>query len=875
MSIFWNTNLVILSILTAMYGSFSALSHAERMRTSVGTAATSWMLAGGVTLGVSIWAMHFIGMLAFHLPVPISYDLTLTVISVLPAVGAALLGFYLLRMPAMKFSRLVLGGLMMGVGISSMHYTGMAALKMQPSVTYELPAFIASILISVVASIGALLIVYAGEKSKLNPFVRHAVGALIMGLAIAGMHYTGMVAANFATGSICTVEGNSINPTLLALFISGVVFFLVTGGWIANFLDRRMMRQNARALYELGMQTKELEIDRDILEKVNSGKPPYIVLNNLVELVETQHPEMLCAVLLLADDGKHFVCQAAPNLPELYREVTNGCEIAEGVGSCGTAAIKGELVIVEDIKKHPFWVAYQEFANQCDIRSCWSQPIKNYENRVLGVFAIYHRTPSKPSQYELNLLERYAHLAQLVLASKEHEDEISHMAYHDTLTQLPNRRLLIDRLQHAIDVSDRTGRYGAVMYIDLDNFKTLNDIKGHEFGDQVLCEVANRLNKLMRRGDTVARLGGDEFVIMLADVDDDKNKAIMNVEIVAEKVLNVLKQPYILTDYEHHGSASIGISIFKGCDTSVANLMKHADTAMYQSKHAGKNNLHFFDPVMQETIENKLSMQNDLRDALLNHQLQLYYQLQTNDSNQIIGAEALIRWQHPKRGFIPPIEFIRVAEESGIILDIGIFVLRTACEQLKKWEYDTKTKDLVLAVNVSVLQLKQHDFVDVVKRILNETEANPTKLKIEITESMVVENVNTIVEKMLELRAIGVRFSMDDFGTGYSSLAAIKNLPITQLKIDKSFVDDIANNSNGAAIVKTIIAMGHTLGLNVIAEGVETTEQLALLKQYECPFFQGYLFSRPLPIDDFQTLISGWDTRNTWQEAQLKAVGLR
>ncbi len=862
MSIFWNTNLVILSVLTAMYGSFSALSHAERMRISTGAAATSWMAAGGVTLGVSIWAMHFIGMLAFHLPVPISYDLNLTIVSVLPAIAAALLGFYLLRMPTMQLRWLIIGGLVMGIGVSSMHYTGMAALKMQPSITYELPTFIASLLIAVLASIGALLIVYAGERSKLNPFLRHAIGAFIMGLAIAGMHYTGMAAANFAPGSICTVKGNSINPTLLALFISGVVFFLVTGGWIANFLDRRMMRQNAKALQELAMQTKELEIDRDILERINSGKPPYIVLNDLVEQVETKHPEMLCAVLLLTEDGKRFVCQAAPGLPDVYRDVVNGSEVAEGLGSCGTAAATGDRVVIEDVEKHPFWGAHQDFAKKCNIRSCWSQPIKNYENRVLGIFAIYHKAPATPSTYELKLLERYAHLAQLVLASKEHEDEISHMAFHDTLTQLPNRRLLIDRLQHAIDVSERTGRYGAVMYIDLDNFKLLNDIKGHEFGDQVLCEVAARLNALLRKGDTVARLGGDEFIVMLADMDEDKDKSILGVELVAEKVLNVLKQPYILGDYEHHGSASIGISIFKGSETTVANLLKHADTAMYQSKHAGKNNVHFFDPAMQDAIEKKLSMQADLREALLKNQLHLHYQLQTNKNNEITGAEALIRWQHPERGFVPPMEFIRVAEESGIILEIGHFVLKQACEQLKKWESDAKTKDFILAVNVSVFQLKQSDFVDVVKSILAETEANPTRLKIEITESMIVENVNAVIEKMLELRAIGVRFSMDDFGTGYSSLAAIKNLPITQLKIDKSFVDDIAASTNDAAIVKTIIAMGHTLGLNVIAEGVENRDQLALLKEYDCPMFQGYLFSRPLPIEDFQILVKDWDAKN-------------
>jgi len=855
MPIFWDGNLIVLSVLTAIYGSFAALSHAERMRSSSGKSAMVWMIAGGITLGLSIWSMHFIGMLAFHLPVSITYDLSLTFVSVIPAILATLLGFYILRNPKIHLGQIMFGGLMMGLAISTMHYTGMEALKMQPAISYDPVIFVLSLLIAVVAAIGALVIIYAGEKSNLNSLVRHALGSLIMGLAIAGMHYTGMAAANFAVGSVCTVEGSSIQPTLLSFFIAGIVFLLVTGGWVANLLDRRMVRENAAALIQLSKQTKELEIDRDILEKINSGKTLHVVLNDLVKQVEVQHPEMICTILLLDKDNEHLMLAAAPSMPDAYNNALDGIQIGEGVGSCGTAAFSGQRVIVEDVTKHPYWAPYQHLVALGNFRACWAQPIKNYENRVLGTFAIYHDAPTVPDENELSLIERYAHLAQLVLERKEQEDEISYIAFHDPLTRLPNRRLLIDRLQQALDASDRTGRYGAVIFIDLDNFKSLNDTKGHDIGDLMLSEVANRLIEHMRKGDTVARLGGDEFIVMTTDLGEDYSKSALQTELTGEKILSILSQPFVLDGYEHYCTASIGISMFCGNALSVGNLLKHADTAMYQSKHAGRNTLHFFDPSMQEAIEARLSMQNDLRNAISENQFKLYYQVQVDSQNKIMGAEALIRWDHPIRGQVSPMEFIPIAEETGAILQIGHYVLLTACRQLKAWESNPETKDLCLAINVSLYQFKQPGFVKEVKAVLNETKANPKNLKIELTESMLVENVDEIIKKMQKLQSIGVRFSLDDFGTGYSSLASIKHLPIFQLKIDKSFVNDIAINPSEAAIAKTIIAMGNILGLNVIAEGVENEAQFEILKKYDCPMFQGYLFGKPMPIDELELLI--------------------
>jgi diguanylate cyclase (GGDEF)-like protein len=860
-AVVWNADLIILSVLTAIYGSFAALSHAERMRETSGNAAKAWMIAGAVTLGLAIWSMHFIGMLAFHLPVPTAYDALITAISVLPAIAAALLGFYLLQTTTLQLRQIIVGGFLMGIGIAAMHYTGMAALKMQPAISYNPLLFIVSIVIAVAAAISALLIMYAGGKSSLNLLHRRVLGATIMGLAIAGMHYTGMAAASFAPNSVCTVIGRRVEPTLLSFIIAGIVFFLFTGGWIANFLDRRIERANATAIQQLNNRTKELEMDRDILKQINSATPLNYVLEDLTRQAEALHPEMICTILLLDEDGKHLRHGAASSMPEAYNKAVDGLIIGESAGSCGVAAYTGQRVIVEDVQQHPFWAPYQELARLGNIRACWSQPIKNYENHVMGTFAIYHKDPATPSAAELALIERYAQLAQLAIERKEYEDEISHVAFHDPLTQLPNRRLLVDRLQQALSASARTHRHGAVLFIDLDHFKTLNDSKGHDVGDLLLTEVAHRLQNPIRKGDTVARLGGDEFIVMLTDLDEDSEKSALQAKVLGEKILETISMPYMLNGYEYHSTASIGISTFYGSSVTVENLLRHADTAMYQSKHAGRNRLHFFNPSMQEALETRFTLQSDLRKALAEQQFSLHYQIQIDCKNHPFGAEALLRWQHPDRGQIPPAAFIPLAEESGLILPIGKYVLETACNQLKIWESDAKTKHLLLAVNVSSYQFKQPDFVDQVIATLKQTKANPTRLKIEMTESMVVEDVPETIEKMQILRAAGVRFSMDDFGTGYSSLASLKRLPIQQLKIDGSFVSDIATNPSDAIIVKTIIAMGNILGLNVIAEGVETAAQLEMLKQYECPAFQGYLFSRPLPIDQFQVLIQNWSSK--------------
>jgi diguanylate cyclase (GGDEF)-like protein len=445
---------------------------------------------------------------------------------------------------------------------------------------------------------------------------------------------------------------------------------------------------------------------------------------------------------------------------------------------------------------------------------------------------------------------------QFYTLRKEAVTKIERLAFYDPLTGLPNRRLLQDRLKLALAVSHRTGRQGALLFIDMDNFKTLNDNFGHHMGDLMLQVVAQRLKSCVRECDTVARLGGDEFVVVLEALSQLTLDSAVQAEMIGHKIIDILNQPYQLGTYEYHSTPSIGITLFNGQEQSSAELLKQADIAMYQAKTSGRNALRFFNQTMQATINARVSLEEDLRLGLKANQFILYYQPQVNHGGQIIGAEVLIRWQHPQRGLVPPAEFIPLAEETHLILNIGEWVLETACAQLKIWEGSELTRHLELAVNVSARQFHQIDFVMQVSQILNFNGINPTLLKLELTESLVLNDIDDTILKMNALRKIGVRFSMDDFGTGYSALSSLKKLPLDQLKIDQSFVRDISIDPDNTIIVETIIAMANKLNMEVIAEGVETEAQREFLQQHNCLLFQGYLFSRPVPIEEFELLLN-------------------
>jgi len=729
----------------------------------------------------------------------------------------------------------------------------------------------------------------------------------------------------------------------------------------------------------LRTRTRELEIHNQTLFQINQRTALPLLLNDLVQQIEMLHPGMICAILLLDKDGLYLRHGAAPSLPDFYNQAVDGLPIGEGMGSCGTAAFRGERVIVEDVQQHPFWPqSFRDLARQAGVQSCWSQPFKNKDGQVLGTFAIYHQQPALPTEHEIYLIDHYANLLQLVIesdrsqndlriaattfesqegifitdadanatiirvnsafteitgytseevigrnprifssgrqpehfyasmwesihntgrwkgeiwnrrkngelypefltitavkdaegvvanyvamfnditASKAAADQIEHLAFYDSLTGLPNRRLLMDRLDQALTSSTRSGKGGALLFIDLDNFKTLNDTLGHDIGDLLLQHVAQRLGSCVRECDTVARLGGDEFVVMLEELSEQPLDAAAQTEAVGDKILAALNQPYQLAEHAYFNSPSIGAILFSERHKSIEELLKHADISMYQSKKAGGNTLRFFDPKMQESINARATLEGELRNALTHRQFHLHYQIQMDDFNHPVGTEALIRWIHPERGLVSPLQFIPLAEETGLILPIGHWVLEEACAQLEVWQQAELTRDLVLAINVSARQFREDDFVDQVHEVIQRHAIRPNRLKLELTESLLLNNIEEMIVTMTALKELGICFSLDDFGTGYSSLQYLKRLPLDQLKIDQSFVRDIVTDSSDQAIVRTIIAMAHSLNLTVIAEGVETQEQYQMLHDNGCTHYQGYLFSKPVPIAQFDELL--------------------
>lgn len=450
--------------------------------------------------------------------------------------------------------------------------------------------------------------------------------------------------------------------------------------------------------------------------------------------------------------------------------------------------------------------------------------------------------------------------ARLVLANDitrrlHAEQEIQQLAFYDPLTGLPNRLLLLDRLQQSMTSCKRNKTSAALLFVDLDNFKLLNDTLGHDKGDLLLKQVGARLLSCTRDSDTTARFGGDQFVVLREGLSDEFASAAKDAMLLTQSIVDTFQAAFLLHDARHHCTPSIGIAVFNEQSGSVDEILKRADLAMYQAKASGRNTVRFFDPEMQRRVTERAAMEADMRHALERREFVLYYQPQTGVDDSVCGAEALVRWLHPERGLISPMEFIPLAEETGMIVPLGQWVLETACAQLAAWSANEETARLSVSVNVSASQFRQPDFVQRVCEILECSNANPDLLKLELTESLMVDDVEITVSKMVALRSKGIRFSLDDFGTGYSSLAYLKRLPLDQLKIDQSFVRDVLTDPNDAAIVRMIIVLGQTLGLSVIAEGVETRMQQEFLTLQGCRQYQGYLFGRPVPAPQFEALI--------------------
>ncbi|WP_122500052.1 putative bifunctional diguanylate cyclase/phosphodiesterase [Pseudomonas viridiflava] len=697
----YTPSLVMISVLIAVLASYTALDLAGRVASAKGRAVHCWIAGGAVAMGIGIWSMHFIGMLAFVLPFKLGYDIPLTLCSLLIAMLSSGFALWLVNQPQMPVLQWGLGALFMGLGISAMHYTGMAALRMQPGIDYDPGLFGLSLIVAVSASGAALWIAFRLRHGAPRVHLVRAGAAVIMGLAIVGMHYTGMAAAGFAESSFCGALGDGLSADGLDKLVLVTSLAVLSIALAVSVLDARLEARTT------------------------------VLANSLIEA---------------------------------------------------------------------------------------------------------------------NL-------------------ELRHLALHDNLTGLPNRILLTDRIEQAMKNINERGGCFALMFMDLDGFKPVNDAFGHHIGDLLLREVASRLRGNLHRQDTLARIGGDEFVLL---IELEGPEDAMS---VAARQVNLITQPFEIGDRLLQISMSIGISLYPGNGRTQHELLVNADAAMYHTKSAGKNGYSFFDVSMNSNARNQLQLSQDLRAALRHRHFCLYYQPKFDAVSGIpTGAEALLRWNHPEQGLLSPATFIGLAEKTGLIIQIGEWVLDEACRQMREW-FDEGYTQWRIAVNLSALQFCHAGLVKTVADTLARHQLPANCLTLEITETTAMHDADASLAVLKQLSAMGVDLSIDDFGTGYSSLMYLKRLPANEIKIDRGFVRDLEHDSDDAAIVSAIVAVGQALNLRIVAEGVETALQQNFLTRLGCDALQGFLLGHPLPAQRFIEDIRSGQARLQAQSAAGEAGG--
>jgi diguanylate cyclase (GGDEF)-like protein/PAS domain S-box-containing protein len=867
----WNGSIAGLSLLIAMMGLYAAWSHLLRMRKHTDHVATVWMLTGSFTLGLSIWSLNVVIAHA-------AFDSAL--LSALPVMLASLLCFLLLKAKNIGALRIALAALSIAAGISLMHYLAGNGQRVDA---------VESLSLSLLVSFGALSWFVCAILASL--YDRRIAAQHVKSLEVLEQEYLHRMsfAEQQAREVTDSLRESEMRLRMTLRYSPDAVFICKRDGSIIYVNDTviRLLGYSRKSLYgmtvfdlaPLDWQDRYRQQAREIL----ADHERHVREIRLVRQDGVKIPMELNAALL--PDGRVYCsCRditerklaqralndAQENLQRLLDSVAEGIYGVDNEGVCtfvNAAFLRilgyddaSEIVgkVTHELIHHSHADGSPYPVKTCKMHQAFKQRKAShvadevYWRRDGTAIAVeYWSHPIVKDGQVLGAVTTFLDITE----RKAAEQKIHQLAFFDALTGLPNRRLLLDRLNQAVAASDRNDCYAALMFLDLDDFKKLNDSRGHDMGDLLLIEVARRLQNCVRDGDSVARIGGDEFVVVLEMLSQHKEVAGLQAELVGEKIRTALNAPYQLNQYAHHTTPSIGIVLFRGHEENIDNLLKFADTAMYQAKAAGRNAIRNYDPDMQATLEARVQMEVELRSALSQQQFRLYYQIQVDSQRRPVGAEVLLRWVHPERGLISPLQFISVCEQTGLILPLGLWVLARACEQLKLWQDDALTRDLVLAVNVSATQFRQADFVPEVERVLKESGANPSRLKLELTESVVLEQVEETILKMREINRLGVGFSMDDFGTGYSSLQYLKRLPLDQIKIDQSFVRDIATDPNDAAIVQTVIAMTEAMGLTVIAEGVETEAQFEFLDLRGCNAFQGYLFSKPVPLDQFEALL--------------------
>ncbi len=805
--------LVSLSIVVAVIASYVALDLASRVVASQGSkAARYWLIGGAISMGTGIWSMHFIGMLAFRLPIPMSYDIPTTLVSLLIAGLVSGFALYTVSHGTLSMRRLLLGGLLMGIGIASMHYTGMAAMQLDPPIRYDRWLFSASVLIAIAASVVALWIAFQlRSETILSAFWKKLGSALVMGAAIAGMHYTGMAAANFAPNTVCSVSPQDINNVWLAGAIGGFTFMFLATTLLISVFDARLADHSAKLAEKLRRVNADLEKAQRFLGSVVDNIPNMIFVKDAKDLRYirlNKAGEQLMGFseqeVLGKNDGDLFPGEQADSFMAKDRE---------------TLGIGHHVFITEE-----------------------RVTAKDGSEKIL-------QTKKLPILDEYGMPQYLLGISEDITERKKTEQQLVLLAQYDTVTGLPNRTLFRDRLSRAVARAKRNEQLVALMFLDLDRFKEINDTLGHTIGDQVLQAVAALLQRTLRDTDTVARLGGDEFTVVLENLSQ-----VDEIKMVAEKIQKAFTDPLLIEGREIFVTASVGITIYPFSGTEIDGLLQAADIAMYRAKEEGGNAYEFYSPEVNAQTAERLKMEAMLRRALERREFTLHYQPKVSvHGGRITGAEALIRWNSKELGPIPPGQFIPLAEKTGLILPIGEWVLKTACAQCKAWE-DQGLPGLLMSVNLSPRQLRQKNLLEMVAGVLKDTGLDPGLLELEITEGAIMHHAETAVALLEQLHLLGIQLSVDDFGTGYSSLAYLKRFPVQRLKIDQSFVRDLTTDAGDASIVAAIIAMAKSLKLGVVAEGVETREQLVFLAGLHCDDYQGYYFSRPVPAEEFARL---------------------
>ena len=595
-----------------------------------------------------------------------------------------------------------------------------------------------------------------------------------------------------------------------------------------------------------GCQEQLLLLQRNTLESVAVSNNHEEQLRQLCFAAEAMLPNSVASIMLFNDDASELIVRSAPSIPAEAIEQLNGLKPGPCSGSCGTAVFSDEAVYVENTLTDDRWKETRQFAIDFDVRACWSNPV--YSNgEIIGSFALSSFVNRKPDSFQQNLLKVCAYLTSVILQREKMERSIQRLAYFDGLTQLPNRDLFNQQLEHALDKAERNNSNMALLYIDVDNFKYINDSYGHATGDKVLVSVAETLKNSIRESDCLGRLGGDEFVVLLEDIEEP-----IEVNQIAQKVLSEINANLNISKY--NSSISVGISMYPDDAQNQADMLRNADTAMYAAKTSGKNKFHFYQPELTANIKQQVELVNELKRAIRNEEFVLHYQPIFRSSDlSIHGVEALIRWQHPEKGLLSPYHFISTAEKQGLIGDITTWVLKKACIDAKNW-LDTGIDLHRISINLSVEDI-QANFHQTVEKLLTETGLSPDNLQFEITETLLMEHGLGVVDELQKIRDLGIMVAIDDFGTGYSSLNQLKNLPVDKLKIDRSFIKDIPNDQDDITLTKMILSMSHHLSLSAVAEGVETEEQAEFLINHGCEYLQGYLYAKPMPEQELLALI--------------------